>query len=803
MKILNYKKLVALLLAAAITFSLGACVKRSPGGDPGGEENPSTTGNSPPSGGIPGAQKVKLEHVYIAEYLDFELPQNEYINAMSTSGDLVYLSTYYYNESTDADGNYTYESGTNLYSMSFDGSDFTLIKNFPQTNEQGENGQSYRYSYISNITPAPDGTIWYYLQETYEDYSDPDNYVYESTGNLVRIDAQGNEMSRYDVSSMSDSEYFYISQFLIKPSGELVLFYDSGVLVLDKDGALSFKINTGTNGWFGGVAMTGNGDVIGNYTSYDETADMVGISSSKFVRINFATQSLDELPKPEMTAYNFRNGPGNTILFYNNMALFSYDIMTHETKEELNWINSDMIAYRINNVTALGEGRFLSCEYTKSYDKMRFAILKKASDTDITEKYLITLAAVYPNEDILDLIVAYNKQNPDYRIQLNDYSVYNTEENWEAGMEQLNIDMVSGKIPDILMLEGLPYNNYATKGLLADLGKLMDADPDFNRADYLENILEATKVNGKIYSLIPSFNISTISAKTENVGTEPGWTLTDLQALMKRFPGAKAFSMMTRSEVLNHLSNMTMDSYVNISTGECRFNTPDFVGMLEFINTFPETIDWDSYYSNLPDDYWEQEQWQYRDNRTLLRMEYVSNFSSIKEAEYTFGGEVTYIGFPCPEGVGSSIMPVFEIAISSKTKFTPACWEFLKSVISEEVQNELNYSFPLRVDALEKMKELAMTQQDNSGGPIIYEKAIAIDEPYPGGGDWYSKPVTQQQADKVMKLIMSVDSVMRDNEEILKIIEEDAAAFFAGQKTAQAVADTIQSRAWIYVSENS
>ena len=148
-------------------------------------------------------------------------------------------------------------------------------------------------------------------------------------------------------------------------------------------------------------------------------------------------------------------------------------------------------------------------------------------------------------------------------------------------------------------------------------------------------------------------------------------------------------------------------------------------------------------------------------------------------------------------------MPVFEIAISSKTKFTPACWEFLKSVISEEAQNELNYSFPLRVDALEKMKELAMTQQDNSGGPIIYEKAIAIDEPYPGGGDWYSKPVTQQQADKVMKLIMSVDSVMRDNEEILKIIEEDAAAFFAGQKTAQAVADTIQSRAWIYVSENS
>ena len=233
------------------------------------------------------------------------------------------------------------------------------------------------------------------------------------------------------------------------------------------------------------------------------------------------------------------------------------------------------------------------------------------------------------------------------------------------------------------------HNNYATKGLLADLGKLMDADPDFNRADYLENILEATKVNGKIYSLIPSFNISTISAKTENVGTEPGWTLADLQALMKRFPGAKAFSMMTRSEVLNHLSNMTMDSYVNISTGECRFNTPDFVGMLEFINTFPETIDWDSYYSNSRRLL--ERQWQYKTGPCRVWIRATSAQSQLN----TIRGEVTYIGFPARK-VGSSIMPVFEIAISSKTKFPYALGVQERDI--GRSQNELNYSF-LKVDA--------------------------------------------------------------------------------------------------------
>ena len=60
------------------------------------------------------------------------------------------------------------------------------------------------------------------------------------------------------------------------------------------------------------------------------------------------------------------------------------------------------------------------------------------------------------------------------------------------------------------------------------------------------------------------------------------------------------------------------------------------------------------------------------------------------------------------------------------------------------------------------MKELAMTQQDNSGGPS-YEKAIAIDEPTRAAGTGI-QTCHSAAGRYVMKLIMSVDSVMRDNE---------------------------------------
>ena len=161
---------------------------------------------------------------------------------------------------------------------------------------------------------------------------------------------------------------------------------------------------------------------------------------------------------------------------------------------------------------------------------------------------------------------------------------------------------------------------------------------------------------------------------------------------MKRFPGAKAFSMMTRSEVLNHLSNMTMDSYVNVSTGECRFNTPDFVGMLEFINTFPETIDWDSYYSNLPDALLGAGTVAIQGQQDLLRMEYVSNFSSIKELN-THSEKSLTSASPARK-VWALRYACFRDRNIFKDKVHAGVLGVLEGVISEEAQNELNYSFP-------------------------------------------------------------------------------------------------------------
>lgn len=88
---------------------------------------------------------------------------------------------------------------------------------------------------------------------------------------------------------------------------------------------------------------------------------------------------------------------------------------------------------------------------------------------------------------------------------------------------------------------------------------------------------------------------------------------------------------------------------------------------------------------------------------------------------------------------------------------------------------------------------------DENGEPIIYPKTTW------GYDDWEAEiyAATPEQIQMIRDLIDSASASTNNDETILKIINEEAAAYFEGQKSAQEVASVIQSRVQTYVSENS
>ena len=64
------------------------------------------------------------------------------------------------------------------------------------------------------------------------------------------------------------------------------------------------------------------------------------------------------------------------------------------------------------------------------------------------------------------------------------------------------------------------------------------------------------------------------------------------------------------------------------------------------------------------------------------------------------------------------------------------------------------------------------------------------------------KTFTQEEVDEICEFIYSVKKVNKFDNNIRNIINEEAQSFFEGQKSAQEVAQIIQSRAQIFVDEN-
>ena len=88
---------------------------------------------------------------------------------------------------------------------------------------------------------------------------------------------------------------------------------------------------------------------------------------------------------------------------------------------------------------------------------------------------------------------------------------------------------------------------------------------------------------------------------------------------------------------------------------------------------------------------------------------------------------------------------------------------------------------------------------DVNGDPMIQPKVTW------GYDDWECEvyAATPEQVQAVRELIDSSVAATNNDETILNIIQEEAQGYFEGQKSAQDVANVIQSRVQTYVSENS
>ncbi len=669
--------------------------------------------------------------------------------------------------------------------------------------------QPYEGTSFSNFLIREDG-VYGIKNYYYEDYTDSENPIYENTNYLCRWDAEGNMLWQSELDLLNDTEHWsYVQTMYFTPDGKLTLLFGGdqpGFMEVTGDGKLgtlkkvddSMKPFTNLSNCF----VLKDGKILIQY--YDDTS---GNYKECFAKFDPATGTMEEsadVPASIMYNYNsIQSGVTTDLIITNSSGILTYNLGDAEPKMIMNYVNSDLSSYGVNSIQFIDEEHFIGFFYDESQNSQVGAIFTYIPPEQIPDKEVLVLASSFVDFEVQTRVVKFNKESDKYRIVTKDYSSYNTSEDWTAGQTQLNNDIITGGMPDILIDSNfLPIENYVSKGLLMDIDALIAQDEELSKVEFLQNVFDAFRIGGKLYQVIPGYSVRTMAAKKSLVGDRVAWTVDDAMNMVKSLgPESSLVSEWTRETFLSYMMQYCGSDFVDVETGKCSFDSENFIKLLELARELPESLDVD--YND--ESYWEEYNahyyTQYRENRTILKQCYIY---SIRELNYTingdFGEDVSFVGFPTESEQGSVISPASSFLISSKTACPEGAWEFVRYYLSEEYQSEHSYMLPTRKDVFEDFASHATEKPyyiDENGEKVEYDETYWINEE-----SIPLEPLNQSQVDAIKNFLYTVSKKEYNNEAILNIITEECGAFFSGQKSAQDVAGIIQSRVQIYVNEN-
>ncbi len=631
---------------------------------------------------------------------------------------------------------------------------------------------------ISVDAPAPDTS------------GQPMDYQYVEKYNLRVFDASGAQTFCAELSSLIESEdYFYVSAFAVSGTGEAVLMANgNAIYVLNADGSLKGSIDTSdlSNGISNFVTL-GDGSVAALVYGEDYAAFDLRPVDTAAMQLGEATASLPT------DAYSARPSGGGYDFCYNKgESFYGYKLADGSEEKLVTWINCDVNSNNLTSPYITEEGNIvcLSSEYSNTGDGATtyFITLTKTPYDQVPQKTTLTLACVYLGYDIKNQILDFNRKSSDYRIEVRDYSEFNTEDDYSAGYTKLITEIGSGAVPDIMVTDGLPIETFGAKGLLADLWPFIDADEELGgRAGVMEPVFNALSQDGKLYEITSSFYITTIAGPASIVGTEPGWTYEEMYAALDQMPeGCELFSLgTTRSDVFSSICMLNLSRFVDWTTGECSFDSDDFISLMEFANRFPETFDWEHHEWTNED----SDAYRIKEGRQLLVTLSLSDPYSYNYYSEMFNGDMALKGFPDVPGSGAVFnMNGTGLAIASTCKNQDAAWSFVRTLLTREYQENYTYGFCTNRELCEENIQSMVGESYYSYDQVTGEEKEII--------------FTQENADLITDLINNTSMVADYNtSQINDIINEEVAYYFSGEKTAQDVAATIQNRVSIYVNE--
>lgn len=516
----------------------------------------------------------------------------------------------------------------------------------------------------------------------------------------------------------------------------------------------------------GMVIHTANAEtgITGIFQKEDERIIAYCEDTGIFYELDEAGQNLLKLGKRPLLFQNSTFVPGTNsgydCLVIGQTALFGWNIGEEEATQIISFDTYGLVASNISAFACVGDGAFVGATWRRGELEDRLFWLEAVDESEKPEsEKILKIAGLSRPMVLASAISDFKALHPEYQVEYTDYAALYGEQ----AIQQLQIDLTQADAPDLLFVNGLPFEVYADRGLLENLYEWIDADDSISRDDFTGNLIkELESYDHHLYQIPQSYSIVTTAGTQKVAGSRSEWTYADINDELKNHESVlSAFYGEERESLALTLPLYMIHTLVDYENAESKFDSAEAVSFLTFLsNVQPHAqIQYTA----------ENEMDALRKGEIIFAQIMILSPEMFAETEELFNGELLYPGYPDAAGGSFYLNLPMSIPITAKEKY--GAWEFMKMIFSSEYYATRGGWIPLQ-----------------SGFETSLKDALA-------------NGISEESIRKLKKIQENICSLAYYDEMVSDILADEAGYMFAGVKTAEETAEQINQRVQLYLTE--
>lgn len=488
-------------------------------------------------------------------------------------------------------------------------------------------------------------------------------------------------------------------------------------------------------------------------------------------------------------------GLDGLLIQFSDGVLYRYSLADGSVETVLSWQDCDFYRHDIGVVLQVSEGQLLVvANIGESMEELQeMFLLTKTPADQVPRKETITLASLFPSDDMEKAAAKFNRRNSRYHVTIESYGAgsFYSDAN-EGARARLDSALISKEnAPDLLDLSNLDVIKYVEAGALEDLYPYMEQGGQIHRENFLSNLLEGYTFDGKLACIPKTFIFKGAYITDERILETAEWTMESVLETAGQYPDARLFPE-DEGGLQEYYGAYLLEKFVDWESGECRFDSEEFSRLLERVKQ-------ESALAGL---------------EPLLDVQSIMSFDEYQKVlmEAAESKEKAVLrGLPSADGTDTYTPRAWDVlGISVNSRQKDGAWEFMQFYLQEGMQVGFSYRFPTLLSLLDQVQAYSVTPQYE-----IYDGKVLTDsDGRPRERPRYTQTrngvktefyaLGQEEAETLRSALEQIDFRPRGTLEqsVLSIVEEEAAVFIKGEKTVDETTEVIQNRVSLLLQEN-